>query len=277
MSRTLLIDADVVAYEAAASKEVATHWGDGYWTWHCDEDAVKSAVLETLDRYMDELGGTAMKLCLTDSEGNFRFGVLPSYKGNRAKVKKPLVLKSIKQWLIDEHDAYFRPGLEGDDCMGILATAPIIKGEKIIVSIDKDMKTIPGLFCHRLDEGVMELSEDDADYWHLYQTLIGDTTDGYSGCPGIGPVAAEKALKTLTGVEPYIHTVQRGARKGETETRYQDVQMDNAWDVVVSLFAATGLTEADALQQARVARILRASDYDFKKKEPILWTPRTPT
>ena len=273
MTRTLLIDADVVAYNAAAACEVATHWGEGYWTWHCDENEVKTNVLFQLERYMEELDGTAMKLCLTDSEGNFRFGVLPSYKGNRKATKKPLVLKAIKQWLIDEHDAYFRPGLEGDDCMGILATANVIKGEKVIVSIDKDMKTIPGLFVHRLEDGIMEISPEEADYWHLYQTLTGDTTDGYAGCPGIGPVAAEAALKNLLGVEAYEHAVLRGARKGEVETRYQEVQMDDPWDVVVSLYAAAGLSEADAIQQARVARILRASDYDFKKKEPILWQP----
>jgi DNA polymerase-1 len=276
MERTLLIDADVVAYNAAASNEVATNWGDGYWTWHCDENAVKASVLEILDRYMDELKGTAMKLCLTDSEGNFRFDVLPSYKGNRKSIKKPLVLKAIKQWLIDEHEAYFRPGLEGDDCMGILATANVIKGEKVIVSIDKDMKTIPGLFCHRLEDGIMEITEAEADYWHLYQTLIGDTTDGYAGCPGSGPMAAEKALKNLLGVEPYEHTLKSGPRKGQTETRWQEVEMGDFWSVVVSHFNAAGLSEQDALQQARVARILRASDYDFKNKKPILWTPKTP-
>ncbi|MBA8799246.1 DNA polymerase-1 [Agrobacterium sp. RC10-4-1] len=248
MSRTLLIDADVVAYQAAAVCEKATDWGDGYWTWHADENEAKAKVLEAIDRTMAELGGTAIKLCLTDSEGNFRFGVLPSYKGNRKGTKKPLVLKAIKQWLIDEHDAYFRPGLEGDDCMGILATANIIKGEKVIVSIDKDMKTIPGLFVHRLEDGIMEISEAEADYWHLYQTLTGDTTDGYAGCPGVGPKKAE----ALLGDDP-------------------------SWATVVKAFEKAGLTEADALQQARVSRILRASDYDFKKKEPILWTPRTPT
>lgn len=248
MSRTLLIDADVVAYQAAAVCETATDWGDGYWTWHADENEAKAKVLEAIDRTMAELEGTAIKLCLTDSEGNFRFGVLPSYKGNRKGTKKPLVLKAIKQWLIDEHDAYFRPGLEGDDCMGILATANVIKGEKVIVSIDKDMKTIPGLFVHRLEDGIMEISETEADYWHLYQTLTGDTTDGYAGCPGVGPKKAE----ALLGDDP-------------------------SWATVVKAFEKAGLTEADALQQARVARILRASDYDFKKKEPILWTPRTPT
>ncbi len=255
MSRTLLIDADVVAYNAAASKEVATHWGDGYWTWHCDENVVKAAILEMLDRYMDELKGTDMKLCLTDSEGNFRFGVLPSYKGNRKNTKKPLVLRSIKQWLIDEHQAYFRPTLEGDDCMGILATANVIKGEKVIVSIDKDMKTIPGLFCHRLEDGIMEITEAEADYWHLYQTLIGDTTDGYSGCPGVGPKAAEKIIGL--------------------SSEASDLDMGHAWSLVVKAFKKAALSKADALQQARVARILRASDYDFKKKEPILWSPKT--
>jgi DNA polymerase-1 len=252
MTRTLLIDADVVAYNAAAACEVATHWGDGYWTWHCDENEVKANVLNQLERYMDELEGTAMKLCLTDSEGNFRLGVLPSYKGNRKATKKPLVLKAIKQWLIDEHEAYFRPGLEGDDCMGILATANVIKGEKVIVSIDKDMKTIPGLFCHRLDDGIMEISEPEADYWHMYQTLIGDSTDGYAGCPGVGPKKAE----ALIGLP------------------HESGEFSNHWPVVVKAFAKAGLSEADALQQARVARILRASDYDFKKKEPILWAPK---
>src|SRR5690606_37257812 len=99
MTRLLLIDADVVAYNAAAACEVATHWGDGYWTWHCEESEVRAAVLDKIEQYREALDATDVKLCLTDSEGNFRFGVLPSYKGNRKGTKKPLVLKAIKQWL----------------------------------------------------------------------------------------------------------------------------------------------------------------------------------
>ncbi|MBZ5882555.1 hypothetical protein, partial [Escherichia coli] len=99
--RTLLIDADVVAYEAASSCEVATHWGDGYWTWHVDENDVKTKVKDMIDSIMDNLNGDDCKLCLTDSEGNFRKSVLSTYKGNRASVKKPLVLKQVKQWMID--------------------------------------------------------------------------------------------------------------------------------------------------------------------------------
>jgi DNA polymerase-1 len=247
--RTLLIDADVVAYQAASSCEVATHWGDGYWTWHCDENEVKAAVRSEIDKIMEGLSGTAYKLCLTDSEGNFRKSVLPTYKGNRANVKKPLVLKSIKEWMIEELDAYFRPGLEGDDCMGILATMKGRKGDHIIVSIDKDMKSVPGLFCRNLSSSgyeVVEITEAEADYWHLFQTLTGDPTDGYSGCPGVGPKKAEAILE-----DPLF----------------------GRWDAVVKAYVKAGLSETEALVQARVARILRATDYDFKKKEVILWNP----
>ena len=253
MSRTLLLDADVIAYSGAAACEVATHWGDGYWTWHCDEDETKSNVRNQIDQIMADLDGDEYKLCLTDSEGNFRKSVLPTYKGNRSNIKKPLLLKHIKQWMIDELGAYFRPGLEGDDCLGILSTMKAKRGEeRIIVSIDKDMKTIPGLFS-RDGVKVMEVSEAEADYWHMFQTLTGDATDGYAGCPGIGPKKAEAIL-------------------GEWREA-DDMDFAKVWEAVVKTFEKAGFTEADALTQARVARILRASDYDFQKKEPILWTP----
>jgi len=245
--RTLLIDGDVVAYQAASAAEVATDWGDGYWTWHCDENGVRSVILNSLDRTMDLLSGHSYKLCLTDSIGNFRKAILPTYKGNRSSIKKPLVLKAIRQWMIDDLGAYFRPGLEGDDCMGILAT---VKGkdERVIVSIDKDMKSVPGLYCRDPSTGeIISISEDEADYWHLFQTLTGDTTDGYKGCPGIGPVKAEAVLEGKVGFD--------------------------AWEAVVDTYVRAGQSAHEALIQARVARILRASDYDFQNRTPILWTP----
>jgi DNA polymerase-1 len=43
--------------------------------------------------------------------------------------------------------------------MGILATWSGLKGEKIIVSIDKDMKTIPGLYLRELGDDVIEITK----------------------------------------------------------------------------------------------------------------------
>lgn len=257
--RILLIDADVLAYEACAVAQQEVEFAPGYFTWQSSFEDVEKGFDHALDKVMTTLKGDDFKLCLTDSDGNFRKSVLPTYKSGRSK--KPLVLKRFKEYLIEERQAYFKPTLEGDDCMGILATWPKLQGEKIIVSIDKDMKTIPGRFCRwglKDAEGkpkpfrIDTISEAEADYWHLYQTLTGDVTDGYAGCPGVGP---KKAEAILFGSSPPWGT------------------REESWAAIVAAYEKAGKTEEDALVQARVARILRASDYDFQKKEPILWNP----
>ena len=44
-------------------------------------------------------------------------------------------------------------------------------------------------------------------------------------------------------------------------------------DVIIRGRGEAGLTEEDALVQARVARILRANEYDFGTGEVKLWEP----
>ncbi|WP_323166709.1 hypothetical protein, partial [Pseudomonas bubulae] len=56
------------------------------------------------------------------------------------------------------------------------------------------------------------------------------------------------------------------ASRSPTET-------ETLWDCMVSLAASKGMTEAELLQQAQVARILRWSDWDHENKKPILWKP----
>jgi DNA polymerase-1 len=261
MARTLLIDADVVAYNACFAVEQAIEFEPGYWTWHVSWDEVVEAFDNEVNHMVEALEADAFKLCLTDSEGNFRKDVLPSYKGARLSIRKPIVLKHFKQWLVDERQAYFKPGLEGDDVMGVLATHPsIIPGEKLVVSIDKDMRTVPGQVIRwGTDEAfIRHIEPAEADYWHLFQTLTGDTVDGFKGCPSIGPKKAEAILA------PFL-----------IEGKHPEFDLPGAWAAVVAAYEAKGLNEDDAIIQARCARILRASDYDFKNKEAILWSPPT--
>lgn len=93
-------------------------------------------------------------------------------------------------------------------------------------------------------------SLEEANRYFFMQVLTGDPTDGYKGCPGIGPKRAEKILEGVNVLD-------------EKE----------AWRAVVGAYASKGLTEEEALQQARVARILRHTDYDLEKEEVILWEP----
>lgn len=256
MDTTLLLDSDIIAYQHAATAQKGIDWdADGDKTLVVDDlEVVLHYVDDTINATMDRLNGDNFIVCLScNSEDNWRKQVLPSYKENRAGVAKPLHLSAIKEAMRSRYECYERPTLEADDIMGILSTHPrLIKGKKIIVSEDKDMKTIPGwLFNPRKDTKPRMVSEEEADRFHMYQTLIGDTTDGYKGCPGIGPAKAEKILDGNGHPEEQLHR----------------------WKYVVAAFTAKGLTEEDALVQARVARICRAEDYDFKNKEVILWTP----
>jgi len=281
--RTLLIDADVLAYQAASALETAIEWEPGFWTWHVEFDAVWQKVDQMVEDITEKLNADKVVLCLTDPAKNFRLDVLPTYKTHRKSTKKPLILFHLKEWLVENRKGVMVDGLEGDDVMGILATRG--SGEKIIVSIDKDMKTIPGKYVRTravVDADgaelvgafdILEISEEEADKFHMLQTLMGDATDGYDGCPGVGAVKAQRIVDECLKKTPYDHVMTRGPRKGETEVRHTEEPCDNLWEAVVSHYEAAGLGEEEALRQARVARILRSSDFNFKTKEPILWHP----
>lgn len=245
----LLFDADMVIFIASTVVETPIEWEDGLWTLHADANEAQEKVDDAVIKYTDKVlkhynyeGNYEIVMCFSDND-NFRKKALPTYKLNRVGVRKPLCYAGVKKWVEENFTCYQRPGLEADDCIGILAT---IKGSNsIIVSGDKDFKTIPGRFYDFLRDEFYDITQKEADYWHLFQTLIGDTADNYKGCPGCGAVSAKKLLDS----------------KGAT------------WETVVKAFEKKGLTESDALVQARVARILRASDYDFETKKPILWSP----
>lgn len=247
---TLLVDADIVAYKFAAAAEENFCFDEDQPLQLLDNfDHVTVQVDEYLGDLMQKLGGTKLILALScPSEENFRLSVLPSYKENRKGIQRPTYLKQVREWLSKQYPKaiYQRPTLEGDDVMGILATSKVIPGKKIVVSEDKDLKQIPGwLYNPRKDDKPRLVTKEEGDYYFYTQILTGDPTDNYKGCPGIGKVRAEKILQ----------------------------EAEDMWASIVATYESKGLTEEDALVQARVARICQASDYDFKGRKVILWSP----
>jgi hypothetical protein len=84
-------------------------------------------------------------------------------------------------------------GLEADDLLGIAGTDLARWGQSVIVSIDKDLETVPAfVFNPSKDRRPRQVSMAQADYRWMTQTLTGDSCDGYPGCPKIGPVKATK-------------------------------------------------------------------------------------
>jgi DNA polymerase-1 len=257
---TILVDGDVFAYRVAAAAEEAIDWGNGTATFNADLPDAMSKLDDLLGEFSDRFAASKTMVALTVPR-NFRYDVLPTYKGNRRGVRKPILLRALKDHLTDKWGAQTKPLLEADDVLGIWSTWPKLKGKKIVISLDKDLRQIPGWFWDTKSETAIRISPGVADQWHYTQTLIGDVTDGYKGCPGVGPVAAKRILN-----------LDEDAIKGGP---IGDEAHGIIWRAIVKAYEAKGLTEEDALVQARVARICRASDYDFDKKEPIYWTPKT--
>lgn len=274
---TLLIDADIVAFQFASTHQENHDWGDGVVTKTVADMAdVTPKIDAKLADWKARWKADELIVCLScPHDENFRMGVLPTYKGKRDYDNRPVLLTPIKEYLASAYRTYARPTLEADDVMGILSTHPtLVPGRKVIVSEDKDMKTIPGwLWNPAKDKKPWKVSEEEADWWHLLQTVKGDSTDCYDGAPGYGEDAYRTVVDEGLKFEPFEHVFSRGPRKGTSETRWQKVPSESRWESVVSIFAKAGLTEEDALVQARVARICRASDYDFKDKKVKLWTP----
>lgn len=272
----IICDADEICFQACAGAEQEHRWDDSIWTYTMDEEAAFAACLSKIDGLVNELNAADVVVCFTAPD-NFRKKVLPTYKSNRAGARRPLGLQAVKDRLQAHYGdkAFVRPGLEADDCMGILATAPNYKRgfKKVICSFDKDMKTIPGRLYKTNERKRYSITEEEADRWFYAQTIAGDATDGFSGAPGVGLVTAMKLLEAGEKLEPYDHVLTRGPRKGTVERRWRNVPAANGWETVVSVYESVGLNEEAALAQARCARILRASDYDFEKKEVILWQP----
>lgn len=289
--RTILIDGDLLCYQVALSAEHATNWADAgdpeLWTVHADAEETRSRFKAAIYGLKTDLGADWAEIAITKDTENFRKKVLPTYKGNRSANRKPILLAHLRQFCIDHFGALWDARLEADDILGILATGGAISewratgtaqllGEVIIVSADKDLKTIPGLHYNpeHPERGVVNVVPYQADRFFMAQALGGDITDNYTGCPGIGYERAEEWLAKGVRWESYEHVFKTGKRKGLSETRWREFGPTAAmtdWEAVVSAYKKAGLTEQDALVQARCARILRAEDY--VDGEVKLWSP----
>jgi DNA polymerase-1 len=241
---TLLIDADHLIHSACAACECDIRWDEWINTLHLEQADVKDFITMRLSYWRELAGDDGVVMCFSDYP-TFRHQVNQQYKANRIGKRKPLGLRDIRQWVQEEYHHRICAGLEADDVLGLLATNGSYP-RPIIVSIDKDMRTVP---CSLLaGDQVETVTLLEANRNWMKQALTGDTTDNYPGLKGVGPVTAEKML-------------------GPAAT------LPEMWDTVVAAYQKAGRTMMDALMNARMARILRHGDYDFHTGEIQLWDP----
>jgi len=246
----LLIDGDIIIFRfACAFEEKPTDWGDGIVTGNDGKTNFPLARKEAINfiKCLEVATWATKTTCCFTEKGNFRYDVLPTYKANRKDLVKPKLFYKLKRFVENNYECKTKDKLEADDTLGILST--LDPGNCVIATIDKDLKQIPGHHYNWNWGRAFEVDEYYADLYFYQQILTGDPIDGYKGIPGVGEVGAIKILKAA-----------------------EDAGEDY-WLAIVRAYEAKGMTEEDALQQARVARMCRAEDYNFEKGEVILWEP----
>lgn len=239
---TLLIDGDITLYQVASKCEVITEWDDNLFTLHSDLNEGVKVFNDEINKMVDTLEADDYIICLTGTK-NFRKFIFPEYKANRKTKRKPLILHPLRKYVEEHHKVACENALEADDLLGLLSQQ---NKDSVIVSIDKDLKTVP---CRLSSDGeeIITISRDEARLNFYTQILTGDSTDNYIGCPGIGPAKAARLLE-------------------DTE---------NYWSTIVEAYTKAGLTEADAIVQAQLAYILRRQkDYNFKTQRVRTWQPK---
>ena len=163
------------------------------------------------------------------------------YKRQRTK-RKPCGYLRLKDWALTHLNSRLFPGLEADDVLGILATCGKYENF-VIVSPDKDLLQIPGRVYNLKKEITVTPESSERMLW--LQTLAGDPTDGYPGCPGIGLKSAKRILR----------------RNG------------NYAEKTLRTYLHAGMTQDFALQNYHCAKILQSKDWDNRKQKPLLINP----
>jgi|8_EtaG_2_1085327.scaffolds.fasta_scaffold07517_4 DNA polymerase-1 len=259
-----ILDADVITFMAASiePKEI-----EGVW----DEDDTKTVLEAKCDaatniaQYWVEVAEcTTAKLAFScPSLDNFRRRVHPMYKHNR-KTEKPEHYYEIEAYLKDKFPNETGVYVEGDDILGMHMSK---SDDWVAVSTDKDIRTVPGKFIRIRHNGTIDRydsTEAEANHFWMWQTLTGDTVDGYKGCPGCGVKGADACLpRSGARIDQLWHAVLQRYQEAWTKPTYRKKFI-------------TGHYVDEALMNARVARILRHVD-ECKggplADEPILWKP----
>lgn len=234
-----LLDCDILQYRCgfAADSQITKEYKQQY------PDATKEDIAKVLeDTEYTALALQNVKTVLETVTDRFNEGyiayvqdgavfrddiaTIKPYKGNRDKTHKPKYFKEIKNYLLDQWQAIPVRVIETDDAIGIEQWKRTDK-YSVIVSTDKDMDCIPGWHYNWVKGELYYQSLNEANLFHFYQMLTGDTVDNIQGIYGVGPKGAGKVLdengRDLDRVRTAVQRIYQDTYKDDWESYYQEV------------------------------------------------------
>lgn len=245
-TKKLLIDGDALVWTATEACQEETWWDstNNLRTAACNVDAAADNVAGAINALATQaMADDVLVVIGPDTKAYWRCLLWPDYKKHRRRADAPVGLAAVRDRIRSEWGAQIQTALpheEADDVLAWHMTKPDRAVKPILWSPDKDMMQVPGIHFN-VESGFTTVSSLEADYMHMYQTLVGDATDGYPGCHGVGPVKAKQILDITKQAQ--------------------------WWPEIVKAYKKAEFPESFALNQARVARILRYGE------EPMKWTP----
>ena len=150
-----------------------------------------------MNQILSETGATYYAGFLTSGKC-FRYDVAKTkpYKGNRKYGDKPIIFPAIKEYLRQKWNCKSVPELEADDLVSIYHTDPF--GSTVICSPDKDvLYQNRGMHYNYGKAETVVVDEIKAAKFLWKQMLMGDSTDGITGIPKVGPKTADKWLEDV--------------------------------------------------------------------------------
>lgn len=165
--------------------------------------------------------------------GTFRSKMLPEYKGTRDAAPEELLTQlPLIQRMLDALGVTFieKPGYEGDDIIGTLATMGekagyhtlVLSGDRDAFQLVTDNVTVlyPGHHFKDLKHMTPEAIEEKYHVkpWQYpdLAALRGETSDNIPGVPGVGDGFAAKWINQFGGLDAIIeHADEIGGKKGE--------------------------------------------------------------
>lgn len=217
-----LIDGDVLCYHSCPSR-----WKDKHLPKVYDMDGVlipHEFTKEEDEEYLricwgifqTKLKNIIDKLFLADvlmavkSKENYRDVIYNNYKKNRSRRPSQIapIIEALRTLAVMEGLAVRSTGREADDMLRIWAEeSRRAKRDFYIITIDKDLKCIPGKYWNMKSESLEIITEDFARNFFYKQLLAGDSTDNIPGIRGIGMKTAEKILNCCKTENEYQEAV----------------------------------------------------------------------
>jgi len=135
------------------------------------------------------------------STRSFRHTLYDGYKSNRTNVWQPPLKHYYREVITEMTDGWMYEGYEADDLVSIvrnqLASGGVDNHDVVVISNDKDLDQIPGEHFNPATNELYTVSEQDARLFKYAQWIHGDSTDGFTGIRGIGPIKANDFLQGI--------------------------------------------------------------------------------